>query len=386
MSRNLALYFLAYVQEFGQNRTFNLLIMDGNNFPEGYEGYLANLNVTTISLDQATTHRYKKIFLQPYQNFATHKELLNNFSFESISYFSDALRNGMYSFPSLDLRADELIYFGFELYEKSFYENLDSKQKKMEKKIVSPDMIRKVWVDMTKLSNRKKSSSLKSDDLLIAMRHWGTKPTYTFGEEGVHRYLEEEFAELPPLKRIILRDHPWVGPNSLIRESLLNLTSSHSGLQLFLWEDLFPVQEDFSELSSPEGEFWNNDHELGYFFGFDGSLNNLLQICSPKTQVIYPNFEIFEKYFHYKKTTDLVAEQVRWQKVYAQKISQGNISSEIRIETDGRGYEKLITEIGIWSGDALTQERDALMNSTIWKLSWPIRWTINQIKRIVSQD
>ena len=153
-------------------------------------------------------------------------------------------------------------------------------------------------------------------DFLIAMRHWGNAPQYTFKEDNLEIYLEEEFRYLIGVSRIIYRRHPWMSSdsNTKIRNHLSQSSKSSKDIEFVAWEDLFNENAEFPELSSPEAEFWMNNHDLGKFFGFDGSLNTLVKLRCPDVEIIYPNVEIYNKYFEYQKSVNLVAEQINWQK------------------------------------------------------------------------
>ena len=111
MSRAMSIYFFAWVRQFGDGRNFDLIISNGDTLSEEYLRFLEKHGVKCVDPCFARTQNYECIVLQPYEGFGAHKKILDQYSFNTITYFSDSFRNGMYSFPKLDCRTTELVYF-----------------------------------------------------------------------------------------------------------------------------------------------------------------------------------------------------------------------------------------------------------------------------------
>ena len=139
MSRAMSIYFLAWVRQFGVRRNYDLIISNGDTLPEEYLKFLEKHGIKPVETYFAQKQNYERIVLQPYEGFGAHKKILDQYSFKKITYFSDSFRNGMFSFPKLDRRTTELVYFGFELFESAFDDNLNSSQKEITRSIVSID-------------------------------------------------------------------------------------------------------------------------------------------------------------------------------------------------------------------------------------------------------
>jgi hypothetical protein len=417
MSRGMSIYALAYVLEYGRDQEFDLVIANGELIPRKAEEFFITLGVRTILMDEAIRGNYGKVFLQPYQSFARHTDFLNQFNFKEISYYSDALRNGMYSLISIDKRVTEFVYFGFELAEKTFLENLDPEQQKTPKVVVSLKSIEEIWIKLSILYGlADQVNILGPDDCLIAMRHWGSSPQYEFlPEKSLGEYLCLEMSNWGTSKRVILKSHPWMKDDESFNRSLKLHFEKMGGSTFQLWEDLFLVPKDFPELGSPESMLWLSKQNLGSFFGFDGSLNTLVKLQSPTTSIQYPNPAIYNNFFRFPSTSNLVLEQIAWQKVLAEEFEKNSRKSKTLVVTSGVPYEKTISRMSLLGvdaltqerdaltqerdaltqerdaltqerdaltqeRDALTQERDALKNSTIWRATWPLRKIRNVLK------
>ena len=383
MSRVMSIYFLSWVKQFGSEKNFDLIISNGDTLPEEYKVFLEKYGIKCVDKFFAQKQNYETIVLQSYEGFGSHKQILEQYSFKKITYFSDAFRNGMFSFPKLDNRTTELVYFGFELFESAFNDNLNSGQKDIVRSIVSTECIKNTWLELTKLYPRQNQGFyMDKRDLLIAMRHWGIHPQYALKSDNLEFYLEEEIENQTGLNRIIYRRHPWMASDldSRVKSHLCHVAKFSKDIELVSWEELLNENVDFPELTSPEAQFWLTDHNLGKFFGFDGSLNTIVKLRCPEVEIIYPNKEIYKKYFEYEKSINLVEEQINWQKDLSHQLSVSEELTEVKVFTSGQFYEKLIYEIGCQERDALTQERDALMNSTIWRLTEPLRKILNILR------
>jgi hypothetical protein len=393
MSRAVTIYFLAWVREYGSGREFDLIVSSNQTLPNRYINLLSENGITCVETGFAQDQTYENLILQPYEGFASHENLLEKFNFKKIIYFSDCLRNGMFSFPKLDPRTSEFIYFGFELVESAFIDNLTSNQRNISRSIVSVENISSTWNELLGLYSEFESASImQQNDLLITMRHWGMAPQYTLLQDNLQDYLLEEFDGYERINRVIYRGHPWVHLDfdSNINRHLSNSLRFANKAEFVRWEDLFKQNIEFPELTSPEGEIWKSEHQLGLFFGFDGSLNTLVNLRCPQTEIIYPKKEIYKKYFKYEKSTNLVSEQVQWQKDLAAQMKNSIELSKICIATSGRYYEKLIIELIRQGGDGLVAERDGLVaerdglaQSTIWRASKPIRWFLDGLKKLL---
>jgi len=347
MSRRILFYPLSYVLEFGRGRKFDLAIANGEKLPEKTYRFLESIGVAIVDIEVAKNNKYNSILLQPYHDFQDHLKFLGCFNFEKISYFSDALRNGMYSLPNLDKRTIEFIYFGFELIEETFLENLDSSQIEIPRIIVSFESIRKIWVGLGQSMELDISTDrLKPDDLLVVMRHWGHTDLYPFRDgKKLEDYLWLEMQTWPKSRRVIIKRHPWLNSDQGVYESLRVRLDEAWGSTLHFWEDLFPVPDNFPELGSPEYVLWASKQNLGTVFAFDGSLNNLFSYLYPMTSIRYPELMKYCNFFKYRATSNLVLEQVTWQIQLASELAQQPESNKIAIRTSGISYEKVISKL-----------------------------------------
>ena len=373
--RGIIFYPLAYVLEFGKGREFDFIIANGQKIPEQTREYLRSLGVTVIDLESAKKKTYDSIFLQPYQDFHEHLKFLNNFKFKSISYYSDALRNGMYSLVGIDKRTVEFIYFGFELIEQTFVENLDASQLKIPRTVVNFESIRRIWIELGQAMGLDSSSDLlKPDDLLIVMRHWGQDPMYPIREgKKLEDYIWNEMQKWPKRKRVIIKPHPWLEHDKSIYETLKFRLEESWGSTLYFWNDLFPVPDDFPELGSPEYVLWTCNQNLGNFFSFDGSLNNLVALVSSGTSIQYPDPAIFGDLFENGLITNLVSEQIAWQKKFAKELFNQPKPSNIVIETSGVPYEKIISKMSLLAQQKRSLTRDMRFYSAIARAIKPIQ-------------
>jgi hypothetical protein len=163
-SRAITIYFLAWAREYGAGREFDLIVSNGDTLPNRYISLLAENGITCVEKNFAQDQTYESLILQPYESFDSHRNLLSMLSFKKIIYFSDCLRNGMFSFPKLDPRTSEFIYFGFELIESSFIDNLTIDQQNISRSIVSVKNIRRTWNDLLGLYSDSKSTPIMQKD------------------------------------------------------------------------------------------------------------------------------------------------------------------------------------------------------------------------------
>jgi hypothetical protein len=375
LSRGILFYPLAYVLEFGKGREFDFIIANEQKLPEKTLEYLRSLGVTVIDLESAKKKCYDSIFLQPYQDFHLHQKFLNNFKFKNISYYSDALRNGMYSLVGIDKRAVEFIYFGFELIEQTFVENLDASQLKIPRTVVNFESIRRIWIELGQVMELDSTSDfLKPDDLLIVMRHWGQAPMYPIREEEkLEDYIWNEMQKWPKSKRVIIKPHPFLEHDKSIYETLKFRLQESWGSALYFWDDLFPVPNNFPELGSPEYVLWAGNQNLGNFFAFDGSLNNLVALASSSTSIQYPDPAIFGNLFENGLITNLVSEQIAWQKKFARELINQPKPRNIVIETSGVPYEKIISKMSLLAQQKGSLKREERFYSSISRALKPIQ-------------
>ena len=158
----------------------------------------------------------------------------------------------MYSLMGMDERVNEFIYFGFELIEQTFVENLDASQLKIPRTVVNFESIRRIWIELGQVMELDRSSdSLKTDDLLIVMRHWGRTPMYPIREgEKLEDYIWNEMEKWPKSKRVIIKPHSFFEHDKSIYETLKFRLKESWGSSLYFWDDLFPVPDNFPELGS----------------------------------------------------------------------------------------------------------------------------------------
>ena len=348
--RGIIFYPLAYALEFGDGRKFDLVIANGQKLPLQVCEYLTSIGINVIDLELAKENQYESILVQPYQDFSNHLNFLSSFNFKNISYYSDALRNGMYSLVGIDERANEFIYFGFELIEETFLDNLTARQMQIPRTVVSFEAIRETWVKLGLCMDLKFDSEiLNPEDLLIVMRHWGRSPNYPFQDgKKLEDYLLLEMENWPTSRRVVIKEHPWLETDELFYETLRSGIQRMWGSQLYFWSDLFPVPEGFPELGSPEYALWSTKQSLGNFYAFDGSLNSLVALVSPTTSIQYPNPVIFDQFFKFKSISNLVLEQTTWQKGFVSDLRAKPKNHKIVVKTSGVPYEKMISKMSLF--------------------------------------
>ena len=395
MSRAMTIYALALVLENGIDQDFDLLVLGDDSLSDEYLEILLEARIRNVSLEIAENSHYVKLFIQPYQNFLGHRKLLRSLKFLEICYFSDAMRNGMYSFPKLDPRVTELHYFGFHLKEEAFDSNLEVSQFNIRTHIVPFKTIRETWNNLvSRLGVKITNLEFEIDDFLIVLRHWGS-PIYPIVTDfSILDYVLEESHHWKVSERIIIKTHPWVSLDQRTLDNFIEKLSTITGAEILLWSDLVPEFPSFPELVSPESILWEGAMRIGSYFGFDSSLNCLVAINAPETQIVYPNKSVYEKYFSYGRTTELVDDQLDWHRNFEVEYKKLNRKSSIEVSTSGIAFEKALLGVMINDGDALTQERDALTQerdaltqerdalttSTIWRLTGPLRKILNTLK------
>ena len=349
------IYILAYIRKSKTEQFYELVIDE--KISEKLMNYLENNKIKIIDKKDISKTKYYKLIINSYDNFIEQNQIIGSVNFTKIVFYSDLLRNGMYSFPQWRFKVDELVYFGFWLREKSFEDYLESNS---EPKITIIKMteIETVWKDLInyfgKINIVNKSLQRSS---LIVMRYWGEmKPNYTFKEQlNINNYLIEEIQSQNFGERIVIRSHPWAkeGGNQIKYREIEQSVAK----KIYDWNHVFDPIVEFPELNSPESLIWQNKFLFENYFGFDSSLNILVGLKNTKTKIYFPQKNIYEKYFIKPAITNKVTEQIYLQKKCIKLFRQLPIKQTKEVITPGWYYQNLITEINLDQLDAINKAR-----------------------------
>jgi hypothetical protein len=414
-SRTFAVYLLAYIQEFGEGKKFHMIVSGVREVPAELLNLGSKVNTEFVSQEQIEGVAYEELIMHSYALWHKQSEFISGIDFNSMSFYSDGLRNGFYGLPSLNNKLEKLIHFGFMLREKSFELLTQNGKEDLQRQVVSWHQLKKTWLQLLGTSNKTSHSNFMEDDLVVTMRHWSMEslPFYRFKElNSVHDYLKSELTNLGGIKRVIFRSHPWFD-DQFSHSDLVEVFGSD--VEIVTWENVFTPNLDFPELTQPEAVFWQTNQGPGFFFGFDSSLVLLVSQEFKETEILWPDRRNYAPYFHTKASVELVDEQIQWMRQIA-KLNL-NINSKVaEVDVDGFPMASLVTTMMLenWDSaltqehdaltqerdaltqerdaltqerdaltqerDALTQERDALRNSTIWRLMGPLRKILNIVK------
>ena len=402
-SRLFAIYMLAYIDEFGLGRKFEIFVANKSSIPEELDTLANLLNSRFINEHDLKDRRYDELIIHSYFNFGLQTSFIEHISFDRLGYFSDGFRNGLYGLPKIDSRLHKLIYFGVKIKEKSFEDGLSVSIEKLESEVVSLSNVRKIWMGLLESNPIASDAYFNSSDFLLVMRYWG--------QPGVHYpfmigktmqgYLRDELSGLHPYKRLIYRSHPQF--NHEIQKSELQRIVGDK-VEVVLWEELFKPAPHFPELREPEAMIWRSSIGPGLFFGFDSSLNLLVSKNWSQTKIVWPREVNYSEYFEIPRTTNVVSEQIKWMRELTE--SSEKVEKPLSFRTNGSGMNEVVSASMLWSmnselgiktqerdaltqerdaltqeRDALTQERDALVNSTIWRATRFIRAFVSWTRR-----
>jgi hypothetical protein len=181
---------------------------------------------------------------------------------------------------------------------------------------------------------------------------------------------------------VIIKPHPFFEHDKSIYETLKFRLKESWGSSLYFWDDLFPVPDNFPELGSPEYVFWKGNQNLGNFFAFDGSLNNLVALVSSATSIHYPDPAKFHDLFKNGLITNLVSEQITWQKKFARELINQPKHSNLVIETSGVPYEKIISKLSLLAQQEGSLKRDEPFDSAISRALEPIQTFSSIIEKL----
>jgi hypothetical protein len=400
---------LAYIEQFGFGRQFEILIEDKSKPTRDLESMAHEFGAVFVGPEEAKDRLYQELLIHSYFKFDIQTSYQQSFHFDSLTYYSDGLRNGFYGLPSLDYRLQKLIYFGFQLKEDSFESNIPQSMAEINRETVSFSNIERIWKKLQNPKPEIKPFIFKSSDFLLVMRYWGLPgPGYQLLEDlNVLDYLKEEFSELPNFDRLIFRAHPWFD-HKITRQDLQNLIGDE--VEVIIWEDVFQVDGALSESNEPESVIYRSTDCPGLFFGFDSSLNILVAEKWPTTQIIWPDPNKYSRYFLLQRSSDVVQEQIKMMQEYRLQSSESEV---VELKVDGHGISNIISSTALLSSinshtvarrerdaltqerdaltqerdaltqerDALTQERDAIVNSTIWRATRFIRALVSLARR-----
>lgn len=401
-SSQLMIPFLIALKKFNSS-TNNLEIILLNAFEPDvtFIEKLEKSNVKIIKRNDAVGREYGALFLLPNNIlFANTQSYLEDINFQQVVFCADGFRNGLCFDPNLPLPT-EVIFWGFQLREKSFFDCFEFDYLEKRCKVVPIKYIIEAWQNIIELvSNDSKADFghvLGEDDVLVVLRHWG-KYHYQFRPGVMIETLVEEYlGELEDKKRIIVKGHPLdlEAENS----TYLHLRSVYQskGIEVLKWSDCFVSESPNAWLLCPESMILNSSfRKLGQIVAFDSSTNVLAQILLPKIDISWPDRIDLSQIFLLDRNLDIVKEQISWMRAL-NETTVSDLANSV-VEIGGYSTYQMIIDVYLkqyfgesqkaisihdaltQERDALTQERDALIESTIWRLSKPIRLIISRIK------
>jgi len=409
-TRIFAVSMLAYIEQFGFGRKFEILIADGSTANRDLELIAQDFGAVFVSPEKAKDQFYHELLIHSFFKFDAQIAYQQSFHFTSLTYYSDGLRNGFYALPPLDPRLQKLIYFGFRLEEDSFESSIPRSLSAINRETVSFTSIEKIWNKIQNSGPEIDRFTFRSSDFLLVMRYWGMPgPGYQFSENlNILDYLKEEFLEIPNFNRLIFRLHPWFD-HKITKQDLQKLVGDE--VEVIIWEDIFQVHCALPEVNEPESVIYRNTQSPGLFFGFDSSLNILVAEKWPTTQIIWPDPKKYSKYFLMQRSSDIVHEQIQMMQKYE---LQSRGSEGIELKVGGHGISNMLSSVALLEGmnshrvatgkadaltqerdglsqerdaltqerDALTQERDAIRTSRIWRSTKLYRLVSSKLRQI----
>ena len=389
-SRLFAVYLLAYIHGETAISEYEIVIEGLEKIPIELTQIAETLNAKFILESQMYEKSYEEVLIHSYFKFNFQQEYISKLKFKSLSLFADGMRNGLYVLLPIHTKVKKIIYFGFKVVDQSFSRVLKHSGLDTKVKIVSWEAIGYIWRELFKLKGNSVSKNMSSDDFLLTMRYWGIDSSqYSFKPQvSVIEYIRDELSHLKKFQRLIFRPHPWI-QNDIKKQELGVIFGP--GVQIEFWDDFFNPYPDFPELTEPEAILWNVQGSPKYFFGFDSSLNILVNQEHPSTRIIWPNETLYANFFERPRSIEIVREQVNLMKsISSHNLRMTQINDGFSI--DGTAMEAALTQKVIegWTRerdaltrerDALTRERDAIVNSKIWRLSLPIRQMMKLIRR-----
>jgi len=402
-NRSFAVYLMAYIKEFGEKREFEVFIKGEPQIPIELRTVALSLNARFVSKQEIYKKTYSELIIDSFFDFGLQTSIISKIQFRDLSLFTDGLRNGFHSLPTVDLRLSKLIYFGVMLHEEAFENGLPRQLEKLRREVVPFDCIQSIWHSLQCFNSEVNSLEFESSDLLLVMRYWAMPAGhYQFrAQKKMTDYLSEELAKLPDVGRLIYRAHPLI--NHQIEKGDLSKFMGDQ-VEIVLWEEFCKPQRQFIEIGEPESVIYGSSNGPGQFFGFDSSLNVLVSKKWPDTKIIWPDSSRYNEYFETRRSTKVVDETISWMKGFESQSKKPD-TGVIELSIDGSAMSDVISGMVIdaltqerdsltqerdaltqerdaltQERDALTQERDALTQSTIWRLSKPIRLFVSKIK------
>ena len=300
-SDSLLVYAMAYVSKYGAGDDFKILVVDdqginiesttNENVNQELITTLSKLRMQFVTFDEAHKSNFDTVFLLPaFRLFASTNSYLMNFSFNSIGYFADGLRNDLHFSPSAPIKnlSEKHIFLGFKGDYNPFCKDLCNQ---VEIQIVELEEIAKIWESLVLNQVRKSWPKFQKDDLFIAVRYWGDEPYVYRSGITTNKLIMQIISKIPDLKRVIVKPIPKSYKKSDLEITSLERDCNLLGIDVVIWGDLFEnsMGDDISH--NPEGLFMGGHlNGLGHFFGFDSTLNVIAKLYSPKTILHLPNF------------------------------------------------------------------------------------------------
>jgi hypothetical protein len=400
-SRLFAVYLLSYVQTFGIGRKFHFVISGLSEAPNDLISLAKKYGVTFIPEEEIQKTKYEELIIHSYFQFHNQQRFISSINFRTLTLYSDGVRNGFYGLPNLNPKLAKVISFGLSLRETSFEVCIPNGFEQLVHEVVSLNQISITWNLLQQISGITISNPFTSNDLLIVMRYWGLPDSiYEFRQEiSILDYLKEEFSRGYIPDRVIFRRDARFDQNISLEQ--LKKLFPHT-TEFIMWEELFGSQGDFPELTEPESVIFGVGGRPGYFFGFDSSLNVLVGRYWEKTKILWPQPQVFRRFFKFPRSSQHVEEQSIWMKAF---VECHPVEGIVELKTSGLPIEQHLTQTSLrlhegerdaltqerdaltqerdaltQERDALTQERDALKNSTIWRATKSLRLVISWIK------
>ena len=408
-SQLLIPYFIALKKFQSSSNQLEIILLNAFEPEATFIETLEKYNIKIIHRIDAVGRDYNALFLLPNNIlFANSQAYLEGIRFQRVVFCADGFRNGLCFDPNLPLPT-EVIFWGFKLREKSFFDSFEFDYLDKRCKVVPINYIVEAWKDVLEAvlreSNVNYGDVLGKDDVLVVLRHWG-KYHYKFRPGVQIETLTEEYlGELKDKKRIIVKGHPL--DLEAEESTCLHLRGVYGskGLEVLKWSDCFLSDSPNAWLLCPESMILNNSfRKLGELVAFDSSTNVLAQIFLPEVSVAWPDRIDLSEVFLLGRNLAIVEEQISWMSSLSE-TSVPDLENSV-VEIGGYSTYQMIIDVYLkqyfaelqrarvnldaltqerdaltQERDALTQERDALTNSTIWGTNPFLKALVSKIKR-----
>lgn len=361
-------YALAYMSSAGDSSPRNVLISRLD--PETDESdelalLLSRLGHKLVSEDETRGSRFDRIHLLPtYQYFARTSEVLNQIETRSIVAHADFLRNGNFFHPDLIDRIDEVVNYGVALREISLDSTAVPQQLLQAPTVVPFGAVKEAWALVEQhldYDPEPPAFSFGEDDLLVCERYWGLDWYRLNAGADLVGYLGKCFGDLPGIRRMVFRPHPW-GRDQLPWHEACRSVAKHRDLQFETWSVNTENAGLAALLDHPEAllclGYMDN---LGAMFAFDSSLNLAFGLKESSAKLLWPDVTDLETIFRDQRLVDIVREQAIWMRTALELQSRqeaDGTTTPIRVKTGGAGFFSVLADLHLRNFDHLfSQER-----------------------------